>query len=222
MTLTLYQIIYPMKQEFTVKKLMENIYWIWEFYHPERVISFLVVWQERCLLIDTWMWLLNIKNEIRKITKLPITVINTHLHWDHIWGNYLFDEILLFDYSISKKIAKNWISNEDLTTKYDNIPNAHFIQKFNYDWIIKKWEIIKIHPFNFKILHTPWHSQDSISLYEENEWILFCGDVLYEWTIYVENVKQYINSINYIKLLETKFIFWSHNTFNNVWYLIKK
>lgn len=53
---------------------------------------YLVLGQERAALIDSGMGIGDLRAEVRKITSLPCTVLNTHYHWDHIGGNRLFPE----------------------------------------------------------------------------------------------------------------------------------
>jgi glyoxylase-like metal-dependent hydrolase (beta-lactamase superfamily II) len=78
---------------FTVKKINKNIWGIGEFKHPEEVISYLILGEKRALLFDTGLGIGNIKNEVKKITSMPVVVINSHRHFDHIGGNPLFKKI---------------------------------------------------------------------------------------------------------------------------------
>src|SRR3989344_7185679 len=79
---------------FTVKQINENIWGVGEFKHFEEVISYLIIGQKKALLFDTGLGIKNIKEEILKITNLPIVVINSHNHFDHVGGNKLFNKIL--------------------------------------------------------------------------------------------------------------------------------
>ena len=42
---------------------------------------------KRALLIDTGLGVANIKEVVDKLTMLPIFVVTTHVHWDHIGGH---------------------------------------------------------------------------------------------------------------------------------------
>lgn len=84
------------KKWFTVKKIFPNIWGFGEFDHDEKVISYLFVGETKALLFDTGMGIGNIASEIKKITKLPIIVVNSHSHYDHIGGNHLFSKVLSF------------------------------------------------------------------------------------------------------------------------------
>jgi len=82
---------------FTIKKINKNVWGIAELKHFEEVISYLVIGKNKALLFDTGLGIKNIKKEVLKITNLPIIVINSHRHFDHIGGNKLFQNILNTD-----------------------------------------------------------------------------------------------------------------------------
>lgn len=66
---------------------------IYAFYEPghfQEVISFLVLGSDKALLWDTGMGFAPLKPLIQKLTFLPLTVINSHLHLDHVAGNHEF------------------------------------------------------------------------------------------------------------------------------------
>ena len=207
----------------TVKKLKENIYWLGEFYHFEKVISYLIIWKEKALLFDTGMGIFDMKNEIEKITSLPISVINSHSHFDHIWWNNLFDEVWIYDNDSMKEISLNWVSKEIINvnyidSKFFNKPDffnldSFVISWFRYSKLLKDWDKIDLGLYKLTVVHTPGHSIDHICLYEENNWYLFSGDLIYNWWIYIENYLDYANSIKKIGNLEIKFIFPGHNDF---------
>ncbi|WP_267919315.1 MBL fold metallo-hydrolase [Paenibacillus sonchi] len=50
---------------------------------------------DKAMLIDTSYGLTDMPQAIRKITALPLLVVNTHGHIDHTHGNHLFDTVFL-------------------------------------------------------------------------------------------------------------------------------
>ena len=57
--------------------------------------GYLVIGEDRALLIDTMNGHVNLKNEMEKLTDKPIDVINTHGHPDHVHGNIYFEEVYI-------------------------------------------------------------------------------------------------------------------------------
>ena len=47
---------------------------------------------ERAMVIDTVNGAENLLEIVRELTDLPLMVVNTHGHCDHIYGNVYFDE----------------------------------------------------------------------------------------------------------------------------------
>ena len=53
---------------------------------------YLVMGEQRALLIDTANGQENLMEIVGELTELPVTVVNTHGHIDHIFGNVSFEE----------------------------------------------------------------------------------------------------------------------------------
>ena len=80
-----------MKDWFTVEKIDEDTYAISEYQHWEETHCYLLCGTKRALLIDTGLGVANIKEVVDKLTMLPIFVVTTHVHWDHIGGHQYFE-----------------------------------------------------------------------------------------------------------------------------------
>lgn len=86
---------------FTYKQIVPNIWGIAEFNHFEKVISYLIIGKRQALLFDTGMGIKSIKEVVNKLTKLPISVLNSHAHYDHVGGNKEFKMIITSRYQTS-------------------------------------------------------------------------------------------------------------------------
>ena len=76
---------------YTVKEEKDNL-WIIE---EENVRSFLIVGTEQALLIDSGCGIDDIKGIVEGITKLPVTLVNTHVDMDHTNCNWQFSRIFM-------------------------------------------------------------------------------------------------------------------------------
>ncbi len=184
-----------MDEWFTVQKIDEETYAISEYGHWEKVHSYLLIGKSEALLIDTGLGIGNIKNEVDKLTKLPVIVVTTHVHWDHIGGHSLFDNIYVH------KNEAGWLSNGipvPLNVVKANVASEPFTKKPPIQFNIENYEvytgepaeilndndIIDIGLRKIKIIHTPGHSPGHICLFEEEKGYLYTGDLVYKGTLY--------------------------------------
>src|SRR5688572_5957336 len=95
------------KNWFTVTQVHGNIYAFAEFCHWEQVVSYLVLDSSQAFLIDTGMGYWSLKDEVKKLTSLPVTVLLSHAHWDHTGGVADFTNVHVFDHDFEKHSLKN-------------------------------------------------------------------------------------------------------------------
>ena len=73
---------------YKVEQLHEGIYSLWE---PTEVCSFLVVGEKSAVLYDTGFGMDDLLGAVREITGLPLEVVLSHGHYDHVNGAFQFD-----------------------------------------------------------------------------------------------------------------------------------
>lgn len=64
---------------------------------PGHVFSWLIHGTERSILLDTGLGIADISAAILPATRLPVTVVNSHTHFDHVGGNGLFESVLMHE-----------------------------------------------------------------------------------------------------------------------------
>ena len=79
---------------FTTRELHPGV---WLVAEPSHVNSWLVVGDERAVLLDTGLGIAPIRPVAERLTDRPVSVLNTHAHFDHIGGNHEFDEIAIHE-----------------------------------------------------------------------------------------------------------------------------
>ena len=100
----------------TTTKVLENVYVLRD---SADCCANLVIGENKALLFDTGSGIDNMNEAVRTITALPLMVINSHGHFDHIGGDDQFDEVYLseLDFSIIEEydieILNQWM--KDLT-----------------------------------------------------------------------------------------------------------
>ena len=65
---------------------------VWLISEPHHVHSFLILGRDRAVLADTGLGIGDIAAAVASITSAPVTVVNTHHHFDHVGGNHQFTD----------------------------------------------------------------------------------------------------------------------------------
>lgn len=68
---------------------------VWMIDEPQHVYSWLVEGRDRAVLLDTGLGVEPIRPVAERLTAKPISVVNTHYHFDHVGGNHQFEEIAI-------------------------------------------------------------------------------------------------------------------------------
>lgn len=146
---------------------------------------YLLLGEDRALLIDTGFGRCKLDEAIKSITDLPVTVVNTHGHYDHVGNNALFDDIYMSekDFELYAYYAKP----ETLDWVYGQVPFIfrHFMRQEIE--IVKSHEPVPVKPLppegyfdlggrTITFFETPGHTPGSICLYDEGTHWLFVGD----------------------------------------------
>jgi len=180
---------------FTVENIDNATFAISEYGHWTQVHSYLFVGKERAALIDTGLGIANIKEVVQQLTILPVLVITTHVHADHIGGHSLFADIAVHEHDkswlengipIPIEQFRKYITKEPFTKKP---PESFRIESYNVftgspSQILKDSETIELGNRTLEVLHTPGHSPGHICIFERDTGYLVTGDLLYEGTLY--------------------------------------
>ena len=81
-----------MDKELYIQQLKPGLYLMDE---AHEATGYLVVGEKAACLIDTMNGYNDLYQAVRAITDRPVTVVNTHGHPDHIFGNVYFEEAFL-------------------------------------------------------------------------------------------------------------------------------
>lgn len=139
----------------TVKKISSGV-WSLE---QEMVRCFLIVGQQRAMLLDTGAAPCDLPALIREITPLPLVVLNTHGDGDHTAGDHYFP---------------------DIHAHPEEFP---IIRRFRPELSCTLHPITGLSSFDLggrvlQVIETPGHTPGSICLLDHKNRILFSGDTL--------------------------------------------
>ncbi|MDP9076791.1 MAG: MBL fold metallo-hydrolase [Bacteroidota bacterium] len=207
------------KPWFKVYDVGHNTYAIDEPYNWEETISYLILGKDKALLFDSGMGLDTISIVVKELTKLPIVVLNSHTHPDHIGGNNEFSDILAMNTGYTKTNAADGYLHNNVKWEVNPasfclpcLPHedtAHYyIKPFKVLRFIKSGFIINLGGRNLQVIATPGHTPDAICLYDKQVGYLWCGDSFYEGPILLSSdgtdLKAYQQSINRMAQLAAK------------------
>src|SRR5262245_57368022 len=74
----------------------------------EETISYLIVGRDRALPSDTGLGLVPIRPVVEELTGLPVTVLNSHTHFDHVGGNAEFEDVIARDTEYTRSNARGF------------------------------------------------------------------------------------------------------------------
>lgn len=126
--------------------------------------GYVVVGGEKALVIDTMNGIEDVKAVVRRITDLPLMVVNTHGHCDHIFGNVFFDEAYLNPADLS-------LAKEHAQMRENGLPMPPFRE-------IRGGDVIDLGGLAVDVIDLPGHTRGSILLLLREDRILFTGDAV--------------------------------------------
>ena len=179
---------------FEVYKIRPGVFAIYEPHQYEEVISYLVVGTRKALLFDTGMGISNIRKVVDALTSLPVIVLNSHTHNDHIGDNWRFKDVYGMDTDFTRANTKG--SSEDAQAELapdqlcgDLPPGFNAREYATKPFRISHWlhndDKIELGGRTLQVIATPGHTPDAIALLDEKNGLLFTGDTFYPGPIFL-------------------------------------
>ncbi len=160
---------------FSITEIDNSTFAIGEPRYWQRNYNYLLLGNERALLFDSGPGVRNIVPVIESLTKLPVTVMSSHPHYDHIGNNHRFSQIA-------------WLDVEPITREVeDNIFQPDFVRGFTIRTIpafpITEWwqadQMIDIGGRELTLYFVPGHEAASVAVHDKERKFLFTGDFIY-------------------------------------------
>ena len=186
---------------------------------PEAVFCYVVVGEEKAMLIDTGYGFGDLKETVRSITEKPLYIVNTHGHLDHACGNAQFEETAY----ISSRDMELCIEHTGKTMRQQAVERAmhsvNYETKEEYNALPENFDkesyvnqgtgnlqetvdgqIFDLGGATLEIVETPGHTQGGVSVWYKEKGIAFIGDTtgFFVWLFAPETTSREI----YIETLE--------------------
>lgn len=149
-----------------VKQLNSHIYLMDD---NQEATGYLIIGENKALVIDTMNGYEDVKAVVREITDLPLMVVNTHGHPDHIYGNIYFEEAYMnpADLAVAEKFMKE--------PEFANICQERNLSMPEF-LPIYPGEVIDLGGVELEVLGLPGHTPGGICLLSRKDRIMFTGD----------------------------------------------
>lgn len=145
--------------------------------------SYLILGSERAVLVDGGTGNRDIVPVIRSLTALPVTVVPSHLHFDHVGALGRLDRTALLDAGdLRKRVRDGMLELE----RYEFLGFADGLRppRFRVDEWWQAAATLDLGGRRLTVLDTPGHTPTSLSLYDAQRRQLFCGDFMYPGLLY--------------------------------------
>jgi hypothetical protein len=125
---------------------------------------------------------------VRELTKLPVTVLNSHTHFDHVGGNADFPDVWNEDTPFSRANADGHLEDYARTAldpdhlcaplPDDVHSSVYKLRPWQVSHRVADGERIELGGRTLEVIYSPGHAPDSLCLLDREDGLLFTGDVL--------------------------------------------
>lgn len=213
---------------FQVYEASEGVYSIVEPFQFQETISHLIVGSDRAILFDTGIGLLPIRPVVERITSLPVTVLNSHTHYDHVGGNAEFSSVLAIDSDYTRanmsgfehsRVAEDFVPEAFCNGVPDGVdPTAFYTKTWKASGSVEDGDILDLGGRKLQVLHVPGHTPDATALVDAENGLMFTGDTFYDaelWLFVPEtSLDDYDRAITRLASLENEvqYLLGAHNS----------
>lgn len=166
-----------------VQEIGPGTYAIGEPRYYQQNYSYLILGEKRALLFDSGSGTRDMRPVVAALTRLPITLMVSHLHYDHLGGAAFFGGVTLADFPQlhAQAPAQALVpSRYQYLGMFDDLPRPH-LQVFGWQAL---GSTIDLGGRHIEVIAAPGHTPTSIVLFDAAAHQLFSGDFLYPTTLY--------------------------------------
>ncbi len=142
---------------------------IWLMNDNDEATGYIVIGEQKALIIDTMIGYVDVKKTAEGVTNLPLMVVNTHGHNDHIFGNVYFEEAYIHADDIELAQMSYDMPEFQEAIKAFHVKPAEF-------HTIAEGDVIDLGGLQLEVYEIPGHTKGGICLLNRQDRILFTGD----------------------------------------------
>lgn len=192
---------------FEVKYLGDRIYSIAEPKSSQGNVSYLILGDKRALMFDTACGENQVKGDykikylIEKITSLPVTLLQSHFHFDHNQNIHEFERIAFPELPF----LRERVGSQGL---FQFTPEDLFEGDYPAEITVDEWfpleTEIDLGGRSIELLHVPGHSPESVAILAASSKTILLGDFLYNGTLFLfhnDDLAIYQQTVDHLKEL---------------------
>ncbi len=169
---------------FVIEEIDATTFAIGEPRYYQGNYSYLIVGSDHALLFDAGTGNRDIVPVVRSLTALPVTVIPSHLHFDHVGALGRFERTALPDFvSLRERASGGWLRlhRYEFLGFADSLPEP----RFHVDEWWPADAVVELGGRRLQLIAVPGHTPTSVALYDAGRRQLFAGDFIYPAALYV-------------------------------------
>ncbi len=182
---------------YRIEKIDDNTYIISEPNSSQGNSCFLIMGNKEGILFDSGTGeskTPKITQVIESLTKLPVTLLLSHFHFDHIGNLSDFTRIGIPEIeSLQQRLSADSLIH---LTQSETLIKDPVSLKISRQFPLGKE--IDLGNRKLKILHTPGHSKESISIIDTENAYIFTGDLVYNGLLLLNDCNACIKSLDKI------------------------
>jgi hydroxyacylglutathione hydrolase len=120
---------------------------------------------------------------VANLTKLPVTVIVSHLHFDHLGGIVPFGDVAMIDLPVTRADLSGEIFRPN-RYEYLGFLDGRGAPSFRVTRWLTPGLAMDLGGRELRVLSTPGHTPSSVALFDATNRRLFIGDFIYPTTLY--------------------------------------
>lgn len=214
----------------------EDMNGFWRIGSTEGVFCYLIPGRDKAMLIDTGYGVGDLKAAVKEVTNLPLIIVNTHGHCDHIGGNGYFDEPCYIhpadvDLARSHATAEIRRANAERMKRSINYETGEIFNALPENFDMDRYcglgtgnltaaepgQIFDLGGATMELVWTPGHTAGGISVFWRETGIMFVGDAVsfFVWLFAEHSTDKvsYLDMIDRIDAMPVTKYYGGHNPF---------
>lgn len=176
---------------------------VWRLNDGDLDTCYVLCGNDRTGVIDTGMGIGDVAAQVARVSSAPPLVVNTHLHPDHVSGNYQFDDVAVG--AVEWEAARPWlramrqhdvVDDEGRSLLELMKPKRPLPPEFDPatyrpyrmgepSRLLREGDTVHLGGFDLEVIVAPAHTPGSICLLDRRRRALFTGDTVLRGTVWL-------------------------------------